>query len=107
MPRRTPSYQSPAQAQDTREAHSRAWSRSPAQGYAGAMTESERRRCSERLRLALDLFEAGVEMQRARWTREEPSITPEQLEHRLQAWLRSRPPHASSDGVLTERAAPR
>lgn len=46
---------------------------------------------AERLRIALDLFDLGVEMTRARLMREHPDWTPEQVQEGVTAWLRDRP----------------
>ncbi len=45
----------------------------------------------ERFRIAMDLFQAGVEMKRQNLKREDPHATEEQIEERLLAWLRHRP----------------
>ncbi|PRY48362.1 hypothetical protein BCF74_1519 [Knoellia remsis] len=45
----------------------------------------------ERLRIALDLADAGVEMQRMRLRRENPGITDEQLDEAMATWFRHRP----------------
>lgn len=46
---------------------------------------------SERLRLALDMVEVGVQMTRARLRREHPGWTDDQVESALREWLRGRP----------------
>lgn len=46
---------------------------------------------AERLRVALDLFEVGVQMMRARLTREHPDWTPEQVQAGVNTWLHDRP----------------
>lgn len=46
---------------------------------------------AERLRIALDLFDLGVEMTRARLMREHPDWAPEQVQEGVAAWLRDRP----------------
>ncbi len=45
----------------------------------------------QRLRTALDLFEAGCEMKRAALRREHPGLSPEEEARLLAAWLRDRP----------------
>jgi hypothetical protein len=44
-----------------------------------------------RLRLAFDLFEAGVEMKRQALRREHPDWTEAEVQARLKEWLRERP----------------
>jgi hypothetical protein len=46
---------------------------------------------AERFRVALDLFQTGVDMMRQNLKRENPQATDEQIEERLGAWLRHRP----------------
>lgn len=45
----------------------------------------------QRLRVAFDLFEVGVQMTRARLRREHPDFTDGQIEAAVIAWLRDRP----------------
>jgi Rv0078B-related antitoxin len=53
-----------------------------------------------RLRLAFELFEAGVAMMLAKLRREHPEWTPAQVESRLVEWLRERPgaEHGDAEG---------
>ncbi|WP_018351114.1 hypothetical protein [Longispora albida] len=44
-----------------------------------------------RLRLALDMFEVGEEMVRARLKRTKPAISEEEVTAEVQAWLLSKP----------------
>lgn len=44
-----------------------------------------------KLRVAFDLFEAGLEMMRARLRRELPDASDEEIARRLRAWLQTRP----------------
>ncbi|HXV61245.1 MAG TPA: hypothetical protein VEK15_11165 [Vicinamibacteria bacterium] len=46
---------------------------------------------AERFRIAMDLFQAGVDMMRQNLKREDPHATEEQIEERLRAWLGHRP----------------
>lgn len=46
---------------------------------------------AERFRVALDLFDAGVELMRGNLRRAHPDETDEQISSRLGAWLRERP----------------
>jgi hypothetical protein len=54
----------------------------------------------ERLMLALDLFESGLGIQRARLRRLHPAETAEQIEARLRRWLQTRPdaPFGDAEG---------
>jgi hypothetical protein len=45
----------------------------------------------ERLRLALELFAAGEEMLRQSLRRRFPGVSEEEIETRIQEWLRDRP----------------
>jgi len=53
-----------------------------------------------RLRLALELFEAGERMMRQNLRRRYPDESPEQIERRLSAWLSTRPgaEHGDAEG---------
>jgi Xaa-Pro aminopeptidase len=44
-----------------------------------------------RLRIALELHELGVQMQRQRLRRERPQLTEAELDGAVRAWLRERP----------------
>jgi hypothetical protein len=46
---------------------------------------------TERFRIAMDLFQTGVDMMRQNLGREDPDATEQQIEERLRAWLRHRP----------------
>ncbi|MDX1632473.1 MAG: hypothetical protein R3234_11460 [Thermoanaerobaculia bacterium] len=46
---------------------------------------------AERLRIALDLHQAGVELQRQNLARRYPGASREDIEARLLTWLRHRP----------------
>jgi len=52
-----------------------------------------------RLRLALDMFEAGEQMMRASLMRRHPDATPIQIEDLLREWLADRPGAARGDAV--------
>jgi hypothetical protein len=56
------------------------------------------RQAGERLRLALELYEAGEQMMRARLRREHPDASDDEIEARLVAWLRDRPGATYGDG---------
>jgi len=53
----------------------------------------------ERLRVAFDLFEAGVDLMRQRLKREHPGETDADIERRIGTWLRERPGAEHGDGV--------
>ena len=46
---------------------------------------------SDRFRIAMDLFQTGVDLMRQNLRREDPDATEEQIEERLRSWLRHRP----------------
>ncbi|MFZ5469763.1 MAG: hypothetical protein ACOZIN_10030 [Myxococcota bacterium] len=54
-------------------------------------TRKERQAAEARLRIALELFEAGVDMMRQNLRRRFPTESDAQIEGRLSAWLRERP----------------
>lgn len=68
-------------------------------GRMAVMVDDET--ASERLALALDLFEFGFEMMAANLRRRYPDATPQEIERRLDAWLTERPgaEHGDSCGV--------
>lgn len=52
---------------------------------------------AEKLRITLDLAEAGVDMMRENLRRRHPGMDAGELERRLVAWLRERPGAAMGD----------
>ena len=58
-----------------------------------------RAEAAARLRTALDLFEAGVEMMRQRLRRDHPDLAEREIAARLTAWLRERPGAEFGDAV--------
>jgi hypothetical protein len=50
-----------------------------------------REKAAARLRMALDLFETGVEMMRQKLRRDHPDLADHEVEARLRSWLRERP----------------
>jgi hypothetical protein len=62
---------------------------------------------ADRLELALDLHDAGVEMMRATLKRRMPTATDDEIEDALSAWLAKRPGADDGDGVGTPRPWPR
>ena len=53
---------------------------------------------AERLRIALDLFETGVALQRAAFRREHPELSDDQIELLVNKWLATRPGAEKGDG---------
>jgi hypothetical protein len=49
---------------------------------------------AERLRAALDLMEAGIEMMRQRIRREHPELSADEVADRMAHWLQDRPTDA-------------
>jgi hypothetical protein len=60
---------------------------------------------SSRLRLALDLYQAGEDMMRANLRRRYPSAPEEEIEQRLLRWLAQRP--GAEHGDAPGRVRPR
>ena len=54
---------------------------------------------AQKLRLALDMYEVGERMQRARLRRQDPDASDEQIEALVEAWLRDRPGAEFGDAV--------
>jgi hypothetical protein len=54
---------------------------------------------ADRLRLALDMYELGEHMQRARLRRDRPAAADEEIEAAIQRWLLSRPDAPFGDAV--------
>jgi Rv0078B-related antitoxin len=59
---------------------------------------------ARRLRLALDLFEAGEELMRQQLRRKHPALTTAEIEARLLTWLLERP--GAEFGDTTGRLVP-
>ena len=66
-----------------------------------------REKAAARLRMALDLFETGVEMMRQKLRRDHPDLTDDEVEARLGAWLRERPGAEFGDAVGRPATWPR
>jgi hypothetical protein len=62
---------------------------------------AEEETASERLALALEMYEFGVEMMAANLRRRHPDASPEEIERRLDAWLTERPgaEHGDAEGT--------
>jgi hypothetical protein len=54
---------------------------------------------AEKLQVALDLFDTGVELKRQNLRRQYPEETADQIEARILVWLRTRPGAEHGDGV--------
>ena len=52
---------------------------------------------AKNLRLAFDLFEAGIDMYRARLRREQPGISDAEIEAKLREWWLARPDEYPSE----------
>ena len=63
------------------------------------ITEERESTVAEKLRLALDLAEPGLDVMRERLRRESPDAGSQEIERRLLAWLRERPGAEEGDGV--------
>ncbi len=64
-------------------------------GVKAALGESP----AQRLRVALDLFELGIDMMRQKLRRDAPEATEDEIQARLATWLRERPGAEHGDGV--------
>jgi len=62
---------------------------------------------SKKLRTALDLFDAGIEMMRSRLRREHPEASAEMIERFLHSWLVQRPGAEHGDAHGRPGAWPR
>ncbi|MGH9318974.1 MAG: hypothetical protein ACRD21_24575 [Vicinamibacteria bacterium] len=54
---------------------------------------------AEKLRVTLELFDAGVAMMRETLKRKHPTESEEQIEERLQGWVRHRPGAEDGDCI--------
>ena len=54
---------------------------------------------ARRLQAALDMFDDGVALVRARLVREHPTVSPEEIDALVQRWLMTRPGAEHDDGV--------
>jgi len=54
---------------------------------------------AKRLRLALEMFELGVQAQRSRLRRLHPGASDAEIDAKVRAWMLSRPGAALGDGV--------
>jgi hypothetical protein len=54
---------------------------------------------ADRLRLALDMYELGENMQRARFRREQPAATDAEIDSAITLWLSTRPDAPFGDAV--------
>ena len=63
------------------------------------VTDEREASVAEKLRTALDLAEAGLDVMRARVRRDDPAAAADVIERRLIAWLRERPGAENGDAV--------
>jgi Rv0078B-related antitoxin len=63
------------------------------------VVDQELAAAAERLRLALELFEAGESMMRERLRRDDPHADEAEIEARLVAWLHQRPGAENGDAA--------
>jgi hypothetical protein len=54
---------------------------------------------ARRLRLALEMFEFGEQMQRSRLRRLHPDVSDAEIDEKVRSWMLSRPGAALGDGV--------
>jgi hypothetical protein len=66
-----------------------------------------REKAAVRFRMALDLFEMGLEMMRQKLRRDHPDLADHEVEARLGSWLRERPGAEFGDAVGRPAAWPR
>lgn len=62
-------------------------------------TETDAVAMERRLRVALDMYEVGEQMQRQRLRREHPDLTDRQIEAQVQEWRLRRPGAEFGDAV--------
>ena len=74
---------------------------------ASESVHAAREKAAARLRMALDLFETGVEMMRQKLRRDDPSLADHEVEARLGSWLRERPGAEFGDAIGRRAAWPR
>ena len=74
---------------------------------SGESVRTAREKAAARLRMALDLFEAGAEMMRQKIRRDHPDLADHEVEARLCSWLRERPGAEFGDAVGRRAAWPR
>ena len=62
-------------------------------------SENARAEAAARLRMALEMFEPGVEMMRQKLRRDHPDLADHEIEARVRAWLQERPGAEFGDAV--------
>ena len=62
-------------------------------------SDTSNQAAAARLRVALELFEAGVEMKRQKLRRDHPDLAADEIEARVAAWLRERPGAEFGDSI--------
>lgn len=74
---------------------------------SSASAPDARDKAAARLRIALELFEAGVEMMWQKLRRDHPGLADHEIEARVRAWLQERPGAEFGDAVGRRVAWPR
>jgi len=74
---------------------------------SSASAPDARDKAAARLRIALELFETGVEMMRQKLRRDHPGLADHEIEARVRAWLQERPGAEFGDAVGRRVAWPR
>jgi hypothetical protein len=74
---------------------------------ASEAPRNARDQAAARLRAALELFEAGVEMMRQTLRRNHPALNDLEIEARVRAWLSERPGATFGDAVGRRATWPR
>jgi hypothetical protein len=72
-----------------------------------AMSSDTSNAAAARLRVALELFETGVEMKRQKLRRDHPDLLEDEIEARVAAWLRERPGAEFGDAAGRQVSWPR
>ncbi len=70
------------------------------------MVGKRRNEIAERLRLALEMFDFGVDLYRGTLRRENPGIGKDEIDRRVRAWLRTRPGAEDGDAPGRRRTPP-
>ena len=70
-------------------------------------SENPRAGAAARLRMALEMFETGVEMTRQKLRREHPDLSEHEIEAQVRAWLQERPGAEFGDAVGRHASWPR
>ncbi len=74
-------------------------------GYREFVTEQEREHCAHNLRMALEMFDLGVDMKRQQLKRAHPELDDAAIEDRIDAWLVDKPIDPTVPGAVVRRAS--